>query len=163
RRRDAGAARAGAPGAHSRRRRGSRARRCGRSGRRRRAGVRGSRARAGGGRGGIHLDHAAQSLERRGRRAPARGAAAAAPLPPRGGDGARFVSFLRRTAGAVAEAHKSLTVALPLREARGWTRLASDLDYGAVARFASWVVLTPPARMPRTVPPRPPTAAELAA
>jgi len=83
--------------------------------------------------------------------------------PLRWGDGARFLSFLRRTAGALAEAHKSLTVALPLREARGWTRLASDLDYGAVARLASWVVLTPPARMPRTVPPRPPTAAELAA
>lgn len=81
----------------------------------------------------------------------------------RWGDGARFLSFVRRANRQLAVGQQLLSVSLPLRDlTHAWTRLSTDIDYAAVGALASFVVLTPPARVPGVEPPRPISTRELA-
>lgn len=82
----------------------------------------------------------------------------------RWGDGARFLGVVRRAAGRAAVHGKELVVSLPLRNLNdAWTRLANDIDYGALGAIASRIVLVPPVRAGRGESPRPPSPSELAA
>lgn len=81
----------------------------------------------------------------------------------RWGDGARFVSVLKRVAQRLDATEQAFAVSLPMRDLNNaWTRLSTDIDYAATAAVASFIVLTPPARAAGSDPPRPPSARELA-
>lgn len=81
----------------------------------------------------------------------------------RWGDGGRFLALVRRAARRAAEAQKPLLVALPLPGTGSrWAQAASDIDFGAMAELAAYIVLTPPLLARGAKPRRPPSPPELA-